>query len=149
MALTENQIKLLIIAKVGDVDTTGKPVQLGVPGVLAMNVGMIWDSYSDKRARLRELYTRRDCIDLVMATVRDYVDLGMDGLRRSDSQKFKNLMDMRQIVTAKIAAIERAIRFGPGAIAEIETKTPIDPRDELQTIFALPFDPEQVLISEL
>jgi hypothetical protein len=149
MALTDNQIKVLIIAKVGDVDTTGKPVQLGVPGILAMNVGLIWDSYSDKRARLRELYTRRDCIDLVMATVRDRVDLGMDGLRRSDSQKFKNLMEMRSIVTSKIAAIERALRFGPGAIAEIETKTPIDPMDELQTIFALPFDPNQVLISEL
>jgi hypothetical protein len=149
MTLTDSQIRQLIIAKVGEVDHTGKPVPFGGTGVLALNIVAIWDSYDDKRARLRELYTRRDCIDLVMATVRNYVDLGLDGLRRSDNQKFKNLLDMRKIVTDKIAAIERALRFGPGAIADIETKTPIEPHDQLQTIFALPFDPEQVLLQEL
>lgn len=100
MALTDSQIKSLIIAKIGDVDTNGNPAS---PGVIAANIDLIWESYSGMSTRKRALHTTRDCIDIVLARLKHLVDVTTPtGLRVSSNQVSSVLLKMREVVVTQL-----------------------------------------------
>jgi hypothetical protein len=91
MSLTDEQIQALITTQVGDEVTTEWP-----DGVLSANIATIWEGYTDESAALQRLYTKRDCIDLVLGIVRKKVDFrDPAGISADLSDLYDHLVRMR------------------------------------------------------
>lgn len=105
MPLTAAQT--LIIAQVGDEVTTTYP-----SGVLATNIAAIWTSYDGLSTDLQKLYTKRDCIDLVLGAVRGQVDFEIaNDHSRKQSQKYAALIAMRQVCQQDIDRVANGAAF--------------------------------------
>jgi len=121
MAVTAADIQRLIVLRVGDPD-----------GVLASNVAAIWGSYADKASvypRLQELYTQRECVELVTARIRAQVDFSTGGdISIRASQQFTALLAMRGELDKQITALEvqaRGVRVPViGAITAVAPESP-------------------------
>ena len=93
MTVTDAQRKALIIAEIGDVATTLYPT-----GVITENIDTLWDLWAftaQNDPYLRDLYVKRESIELVLGALRGSVDVRISG--DSDvksSQLVKTLMDM-------------------------------------------------------
>ncbi len=135
MALSDDDVKELIINQVGDVTTTGAPTTSTSEGVIAVNIDNLWDFYGAVPSRLKYLYVRRDAIELVLARVAPKVNTQIGNLQLSRSQHARALGQMRDALLKRITAVERSIRAASavGAIGVITTVTPV--RKEDQTIF--------------
>jgi len=122
MAVTATQIQALVILRVGDAPD----------GVLASNIAAIWGSYADKASvypRLQELYTQRECVEIVTARIRAQVDFSTGGdISIRASQQFTALLAMRQELDAQIVKLEtqaRGVRTPViGAITTVAPESP-------------------------
>lgn len=121
--MSDEQIQALIVAQVGDEVTAAWP-----DGILAGNVATIWDGYADTGSPdLQKLYTKRDCIDLVLGAVRGQVDFTIDNDHsRKQSQKRVALMEMRQACMDDVDRILATMGAG-GAIGPITKTAPVMP----------------------
>jgi hypothetical protein len=120
--VTLSAAQTLIVAQVGDEVTTAWP-----GGVLATNIAAVWDGYADSPTELQKLYTRRDCIDLVLGVVRGQVDFQIaNDHSRKQQQKAATLLSMRQ---ACLDDIDRAITTlgSAGAVGAITKTAPVMP----------------------
>jgi hypothetical protein len=118
MALTEDEWKQLVILQCGDTET----------GILASTIDLLWLKNAD-RADLytRFLYTKRDALDVLMATVRMKVDFkALDGASVSLSDLMDHLQQMRDDVEGLIDDEQAGILNAP-AIGDITTTAPIMP----------------------
>lgn len=116
MSLTDIQQQSLIIAQLGDYD-----------GILAQNMAIVWEQHASRTTQLRTLYVKRDCIDLLLASVRELVDFtGPNGVTLRSSQKADILNQMRKDCLADIERQERRIVRGTaGASGMIKTVAPV------------------------
>lgn len=124
MPLSDEQT--LIVTEVGDEVTTEWP-----SGVLATNIVTVWARYSAADTELQRLYTKRDCIDLVLGVVRKQVDFEIaNDHSRKQSQKHAVLLKMRQACLDdidRLAAAAAKASSGAGAIGTITKTAPIVP----------------------
>lgn len=120
--MTLSAEQTLIVLQVGDEVTTAWP-----SGILAANIAAVWDSYAGASLELQKLYTRRDCIDLVLGVVRGQVDfqIANDHSRRQQ-QKAQTLLAMRQVCLDDIDRIVLTQGAG-GAVGTITKTTPVAP----------------------
>lgn len=127
MALSDDEVKDLIINQVGDVDVNGAPTTSSSAGVIALNIDNLWDFYELIPDRLKYLYVRRDAIELVIARVAPKVNTQIGNLQLSRSQHARALGQMRDALLKRITAVERSIRAGTsmGAIGVITVVTPV------------------------
>lgn len=132
MPVTDQQIQSLIILEVGEV--WQPPTTPGGPqtALLASNIATVWASYADKALiapRLQELYTKRRCIDIVLATLRDQVDFSVfEDLNSKQGQRFDHLNKMRADCQAEIVIVEQRAQKGRapavGPLTNTEPETP-------------------------
>lgn len=126
MPLSDLDRQLLIAREVGDVDeATGDPVlpaSQGSTGIVMRNISRIWLSYASKETfspYLRDLYTRRDCLDMVIAVLESQVDTtSLSGnVSLKLSQRIAARQHQRFAIQTEIDRIER-IPYAPtsGAI---------------------------------
>lgn len=122
MALSEPQKELIIRKAGGDVDqSTGVPT--AGAGLLAAYIEAIWDSYEGHDALFQELYTLRDCLDLVIGVATNSVDTTVGPLAIKSSQRVANL---RSIKDAVLARMSNAANSGIPAFGLIERETLVD-----------------------
>lgn len=127
MALSATQWQQLIISQVGDT----------AQSVVAQNVAGVWDAYAGRALvagpALQALYTKRDCIDLVLGSLREDVDSAIPGdMASKEDQKTGHLRAMRTEASAEIVRLEaRARSTRGGATTPITTVVPISVADEV------------------
>lgn len=98
--LSAQDIQQIVIDELGDTDD----------GLLARRATLYWNSYADKAAtapRLQEAYFRRRCCDVLLATLRQTVDISEGGLSIKDSDRFAHVQALRQAADAEITKLER------------------------------------------
>ncbi len=117
MPLTDAQYKSLAVLQVGD----------SADGVLATNSDLLWDKNDDRAdSYTRFLYTKRDAIDTIMASVRGKVSFkALDGASVNVSDLMKNLQQMRDDVECLID--EQAVIMNAPQIGDLTTTAPIMP----------------------
>lgn len=132
MALTDDQLKTIIIARVGDVDVNGAPVTSG--GVIETNIDLLFAHHSGKPSRLKELYVQRDAIDLVLARLKNRVNTQLGNLQLSKSQAARALAQMKDALEKRIIVLERGVRAANSTISTIETTTPVSSDERAQFV---------------
>jgi hypothetical protein len=114
--LSTAQIKELILLEVGDLDaSTGDPAS---PGLLAGRIDMLWDRYAAKdlvAPGLRELYTKRACLRLVLAVLAprrfDAADTSA-GPNIKANQIYQHYWDLYDCIKGEIGAVEQQAATG-------------------------------------
>jgi hypothetical protein len=116
MALTEAELKSLIVLQVGD----------DAAGTLAASIDLLWSSHADTSAiGLVALLTKRDAIDVMLAKVRNQVSFkALNGASVSASDMFDHLWKMRELIDAQIEAAQSGAD-GAFAIGELITVAPL------------------------
>lgn len=133
MALSDTQVQHLIVARVGDVDpATGDPAATLTAGVVWQHMNDLWDGYANVAAispGLRELYVRRDAIDLVIATISGRVDFTASAnlsIRRH--QQIDTRLKQREAVEMEIERVEKfALAQRVPAMGQLTTVEPVSP----------------------
>lgn len=120
MALTAEQRQALLIARVGE-----------TPGnLLASNIAALWELYAPQAAvsaTLRDLYVRRDLIEIALGDARSAVTFSDGDYSQSAGQNAQRLAEMLTKAQAEIDA-ELAKRGGGGvAIGAIAKTSPVMP----------------------
>lgn len=140
MALTTAQRKSLLIARVGE--TSG--------GLLAANIDALWDLYAAEAAvsaALRDLYVRRDLIEIALADARTKVTFTDGDYSQSASHLAQRLEAMLAAAQAELERFEAAQQgAGGAAVGELATVTPDTPPSAAPSRPYGPdaFDPEYV-----
>jgi hypothetical protein len=112
LVLTDQQIQVQILNKLGDLDSqTLQPIQGpygGLPpnGAAAARIADFWSRHEDKTRvpGLRELCTALDCCDLLIGQLTDFIDSNVLNFSDKDSQQFDHRKEQR-------ANIQRAIEL--------------------------------------
>lgn len=139
MPLTDVQAQMLAVAQVGDVDpATGDPVAAtaqGTTGIVMQNIGYLWEKYStvaEYSSLLRDLYVRRDALDMVIGVLEVQVDIEQDNfqLELKLSQRVKARLEQRAAVQAEVERVEKKLTASLGTkIGDITKQVPIPPPD--------------------
>lgn len=135
MALSDDQ-RTLITAMIGDCDVNGVPTN-STDGVIALNIELVEAEYEGRPITLQKLYTHRDCIDLVLARLKDQVNTQVGNIQASNSQRARTLLQMRSAIVARIVAVEKRIRATGANILPIETVKPVADEDQRTFITAI------------
>lgn len=137
MVLTDVQAQILLVNQVGDVDpATGDPVRptaQGKTGIVMENLPALWEKYSGKAGistDLRDLYVRRDAIDLVIGVLEIQVDMVQDNyqLVLHLNQRVATRQKQRDVLQTEIERVEKKLQGSFGIrYGDITRKVPIPP----------------------
>jgi hypothetical protein len=148
MPVTAADVQRLIVLRVGDIDpSTGDPPVQGGAGLIASNMPILWSLRADKATigpRLQELYVQRDALDLIVARLREQVDIntGDPVLGVKLSQKVLMAVEQRKATQDEIDRIERRVAGGETArVGQLVTTAPVTPRDVLSRPWPIIPDP--------
>lgn len=135
MAVTEAQVKRIVIGRVGDIDpSTLDPTTLA-SGLLASNIDLWWEMHADKDLwgpRLRELYTQLECLDAKMAAWAVLIDFsdGATSVSWKQNQKILATQTMRDNVQRRITDLEQMYaksQRAPGSLRLLVRTAPVMP----------------------
>ena len=115
MTLTDVQYQALIIVEVGD----------DAGSSLAFSVPLYWERHRGiADPELRYLDAKRDAIDLLLGPAKDQVDVTSDGDTAKLDQRWKHLLEMRNLVNDLILQASSQSDVGAAAGA-LTTTAPI------------------------
>jgi hypothetical protein len=136
MPVTAADVQRIITLRVGDIDpSTGDPPVAGGAGLVASNMPTLWAIRGDKAQiapRLQELYVQRDALDLIVAVLRQWVDVvqGDPQLSVKLNQRVTVALEQRKATQDELTLIEQRAMAGTGAkVGQITQREPVSPED--------------------
>jgi hypothetical protein len=134
VAITEAQVKAIVIGRVGDIDPSTLDPTVANTGLLAVNIDLWWEMHADKALwgpRLQELYTQLECVDAKKAALMHLVDFsdGATSVNVKQNQKILALDTMRAGLLIRIAQLEQiyAKSFRNGVLVPLNQTAPVMP----------------------